>query len=529
MHNAANYLLVPAEEQKSGWFRRQYFRWGKKFNLIDPEYWKWKYGKSWQGGSVYSDVEETWLRLSAVWCCVRLITETIGSLPIAVYRRDSQGNKTKDQNHPVAKLLRAPNELMTPVEFFEAMQMRLVTCGNSYAEITRSVVSGEPISLTPLRSQQVSRVRKDGVRFYRYSYDGKVREIREENMFHLRGFGDGELGLSPIGYAQEQLGLAKAQESYGSKFFENSARPGGYLKVPQFLNPAQRTQMLDVFNNLHQGEPHKLGLLEGGIDYVAAGIPPDEAQFIESRKFSVVEICRIFRTPPHMVFELDRATFSNIENQGIEFTMYTLRPYLTRWEQRINKKLFEAGSDHFAEFNLDGLLRGDSAARTAYYSAALQNGWMNRNEVRAKENMNRIEGGEEYTVQVNLTPLDQLGVPAAPVPAPAARRELLEEALKVLSWKMQPPPQPIEMRQPLNIHLSHPVTMPEQKPVQVDVRVEGAKTDVTLITPPKRAVLTEIISRDPQTLLAKQSIQREIDEEEANALKGNGAHPPEGN
>lgn len=503
MRNAAN-----VEEPQPGWLQKTYLSIGKKFGLLSDDEAKWRYGSSWQPNNRCESQE---LRLATVFSCARLIAEIVGSLPIGVFERTGGGNKNPVETHPAAALLHYPNRWMTPVEFFEASQLPLVLSGNCYSEIARSSVDGiVPVSLTPLRAAGVQVVWRDGQRIYRYSENGGSREIPEENMLHVRGMGDGFTGLTPIGEARNVFELARATEKYGTKFFENSARPGGYLKIPHLLNPEQRKLARSSFEERHQGpeNSHKLMLLEGGMEYQAAGIPPEEAQFIESRKYSVIEICRIFRVPPHLVYELDRATFSNIEELGTEFVSYTLRPYLRHWEQRLNRMLFARGERLFAEFNLEGLLRGNTAARSAFYSTALQNGWMSRNEVRAKENMNAIVGGDEFTVQVNLTPLSQLGQPQ---PAPA--QQPVREALKEFEWRLANDKPPAEVRQPINIHLSTPVTMPEQKPVKVDVRVEGSKTEVTLVTPPRRAVVRRVAEHE-EHFLAQRVTETEVCEDD---------------
>lgn len=223
------------------------------------------------------------------------------------------------------------------------------------------------------------------------------------------------MGLSPLGVQREAMGLAMAAEEFGARMFSNGARPSGVVKIPQWLNPDQRKIARENLNDLYAGleNAHKLMLLEGGMEFDgnAAQIPPEDMQFLQLRQFQVHEICRIYRVPPHMVADLERATFSNIEQMSLEFVTYTLMPWLRRWETSIQRWLFTPGERErlYVRFNVDGLLRADSDGRSKIYSVFLQNGVMNRNEARALENMNIVEGLETYTVQSNMVPLDKIG------------------------------------------------------------------------------------------------------------------------
>lgn len=396
---------------------------GQTFKLTDSEPWRAWNGQTTAAGIIVG--EESAMRLTVVWGCVRLLSETIGSLPLAIYETTKDGNSDSLPEDQLSQLLgERPNNDMTSVEFRESMMVNLVLLGNAYAMIERT--SGFVSALYPMRSATVTpRWLDSGQIVYDFNDRGKVDTLPSEKVFHLKGFGsNGLIGFSPVAYARNAMGLSMATEEYGSKFFAGGARPKGLLKLPTWLKQETREKTkadLRALQNQIEGGDGTL-LLEGGMDYQAISIPPEEAQFLETRRFQLNEICRIFRVPPHMVADLDKATFSNIESQGLEFEKFTLRPYLTRWEQAIKQKLIPVSKrkKQFARFNLDGLLRADSAARAAFYSVMLQNGVFDSNEVRGLENRNSREGADVLRVQVNMTPLDKLGEFPPPPPATVA-------------------------------------------------------------------------------------------------------------
>lgn len=468
---------------------------GQTFKLTDPGPWSDWGGMASLAGKIVG--EESAMRLSVVWGCVRLLSETIGSLPLSIYETSKNGNSEglPDDNYLQIILHDRPNNEMTSVEFREAMMVNLCLLGNAYAMIERS--NGAVSALWPIRASQVTpRFERDRV-VYDFNDRGKVETLPSNKVFHLKGFGaDGLVGYSPISYARNAMGLSMATEDYGSKFFAGGARPKGVLKLPTWLKAETRDKVKADLAKIHQQIEGGDGtlLLEGGMEYQAISIPPEDAQFLETRKFQLNEICRIFRVPPHMVADLDKATFSNIESQGMEFEKFTLRPYLTRWEQAIKQKLIPANKrrDYFARFNLDGLLRADSAARAAFYSVMLQNGVYSSNEVRALENRNSREGCDELRVQVNMTPLDKLGeLPPTPAPLPMAKPEppkrLSEFELKFLE---RPAP---------NIHIS---------PAPVNVRIEPPAPPAP-IPPPRR--IEKTVVRNEETGLVERIIEQESD------------------
>lgn len=298
---------------------------------------------------------------------------------------------------------------MSSFVFRTVLMGSLLTLGPAFAEIIRNG-RGEVVSLWPIPAARV-RIKNDGVKL---SYVVRMNDNREVSLqpsevLHIMGLTlDGFTALSPIAYARESIGLGIAATEYGSRFFSNDATPGFVLVHPNKLSKEASTRLAETWNAAHQGSSaaRKTAVLEEGLKPERIGIPPEDSQFLETRKFQVEEIARIFRIPPHMIAALDRATFSNIEHQGLEFVVHTLRPWLVAWEQEINRKFFPKG-DYFAEFLVDGLLRGDVASRFSAYATAVTNGWFSPNDVRRLENMNPIDGGDQYFRPLNMTPITE--------------------------------------------------------------------------------------------------------------------------
>jgi HK97 family phage portal protein len=358
---------------------------------------------------------DTAMQLSTVWSCVRLISETVATLPLAIYSRDASGGKTPAIAHPIYALLHdAPNADQTAAEFWESVCASLCLWGNAFAEIARQ--GGRVIALTPLRPDmmQVERT-KEGVLRYIHSEFGQKRILAEEDVFHVRGFGvGGELGLSPIAYARHSLGLAMAIDEAAAKLFANGMLASGILTSEGVLKPDQRAQLNRIMETYKASRnAGKLMILEAGLTYEPLQLSPEDSQMLAARSFSVEEICRWFRVPPFMVGHTTKSTSwgTGLEQQMIGFLTFSLRPYLTRIEQSIKRKLITPAerATLFAEFSLEGLLRADSAARAAFYSQMAQNGIYTRNEIRAKENLRSMAGGDQLTVQSNLIPVARLG------------------------------------------------------------------------------------------------------------------------
>jgi len=366
------------------------------------------------GGSTDSGVavsEESSLKFSAVFASVRVIAETIASLPLFVYKRTDQG-KDKAPMHPVYSLLKEePNGEMTAFVFREVMMTHVLLWGNAYAFIDRNGAD-RPIALLPLAPDRTFAQRQNGELFYVTHVDGVARVLNKNDVFHVPGLGfDGLKGLSGIQMARQSIGLAIAAEEFGARFFGNGANIGGVLEHPGKISLEAAKNISESWQAAHSGlkNSHKVALLEEGIKWTQTGIPNQDAQYIETRKFQINEIARIFRVPPHMIGDLDRATFSNVEQQAIDFVIHTIRPWLVRLEQEYNRKLFRDSEKGriFAEHKLDGLLRGDVATRTEAYVKARQNGWLSANEIREMENLNKIDGGDEFLIPLNMTAAGQ--------------------------------------------------------------------------------------------------------------------------
>lgn len=378
--------------------------WGNTYSFL--------FGSTTSGKTVN---ERTAIQTSAVYACVRILAETIASLPLQTYRYTENG-KEKATDHRLYFLLHdEPNPEMTSFVFRETLMGHLLLWGNAYAQIIRDG-RGKVIALYPLMPDKMSVERNDkGDIYYIYSKEGQGYPLRDDEVLHIPGLGfDGLIGYSPIAMAKNSIGMAIATEEYGAKFFANGASPGGVLMYPGVVKDPQRVR--DSWNSVYQGNDnsHKVAVLEEGMKFQSIGIPPEQAQFLETRKFQIEEICRIYRVPPHLVASLDKATFSNIESQNISFVVHTIRPWLVRLEQSFQRTLIlpSEKKEYFIRFTVEGLLRGDFASRTQGYSTAIQNGWMSPNDVRELENMNPIpveEGGSTYMVNGNMLKLKDVG------------------------------------------------------------------------------------------------------------------------
>nr|WP_245330900.1 phage portal protein [Acetoanaerobium pronyense] len=359
--------------------------------------------------------ERTALQTTAVYACVRILAETLASLPLHVYRHTENG-KEKAKDSQVYRLLHdEPNPEMTSFVFRETLMSHLLLWGNAYSQIIRDG-RGKLVALYPLLPDKMEVDRTaTGEIFYEYQSDkGKV-VLRKEEVLHILGLGfDGVKGQSPIAMAKNAIGMAIATEEYGAKFFSNGANPGGVLEHPGVVKDPKRVR--DSWNAVYQGSSnaHRVAVLEEGMKFTPIGIPPEQAQFIATRKFQINEIARIFRIPPHMIGDLEKSSFSNIEQQSLEFVKYTLDPWVVRWEMALQKSLLTLSEkeEYFIKFNVDGLLRGDYKSRMEGYSVGRQNGWLSANDIRELENLNRIPeelGGDLYLINGNMTKLEDAG------------------------------------------------------------------------------------------------------------------------
>lgn len=352
--------------------------------------------------------EATAMRSTAVMACVRILAETVASLPIPVYKRLQRGKSRV--SHQVGELLgHSPNPYMTAFTFRETMMTHILLWGNCYAEIEYDA-EGNIVALWPIPPGRVEhRETAAGDPFFRINLsNGKQKDIPFYAMLHVPGLSfDGRKGISVISWARQSIELALATESFGKEFFDNGTNVGAVVTTPNQISDTAferlKKSLQDTYSGL--GKAHRMMLLEEGMTFAKNTIPPNDAQFLETRKFQTLEIARIFRVPPHMLADLERATFSNIEQQGIDFVTHTVRPWLVRFEQSLNRKLFTQAEQKkfFAEFLVEGLLRGETKARYEAYNIARNGGWLSVNEIREKENLNPIDGGDEYLRPLNMT------------------------------------------------------------------------------------------------------------------------------
>ena len=370
--------------------------------------------------------ERSAMQMTAVYCCVRILSEAVASLPLQFYRYTDDGGKEKAVEHPLYFLLHdEPNPEMTSFIFRETLMTHLLLWGNAYSQIIRNG-KGEVIALYPLMPDRMKVKRdSDGRIYYEYTvYDsddvegrkgtdkaGRTVKLQPSDVLHIPGLGfDGLVGYSPIAMAKNAIGLAIATEEYGSKFFANGAAPSGVLEHPGTIKDPSKVRESWQATFGGSGNANKIAVLEEGMKYTPISISPEQAQFLETRKFQIDEIARIFRVPPHMIGDLEKSSFNNIEQQSLEFVKYTLDPWVSRWEQAMVRALLtpDEKKKYFFKFNVDGLLRGDYQSRMSGYATARQNGWMSANDIRELEQMDRIpaeEGGDLYLVNGNMIPI----------------------------------------------------------------------------------------------------------------------------
>lgn len=362
---------------------------------------------------------EAAMQLSAVFACVRVCSETLGSLPLVVYRRLPDGGKERANDHPLYKLLHdRPNIWQSSMEFVEMMQAHLELRGNGFSLI-KPGPTGAIDQLIPLHPDRVNVYRLPNGRL-RYQvrdwYDGAVRNYAMEEIFHLRGMSsDGMVGMGPIAVQREVIGTALALQEYSARFFANDAQPRGLLEHPGKLAPEVYQRLKNSWQESQTGaNRHKAAILEEGLKYTPISLNNKDSQFLEARQFSRSDICGFFRVPPHKIGDLSKSAFSNIEQQSIEFVTDNQRPRAVRWERRIQLDLLDPlelndGEEYFAEFLMDALIRGDIKSRYDAYGIARTNGWLSVNEIRRKENENPIKGGDEYLRPLNMVPVGTPG------------------------------------------------------------------------------------------------------------------------
>ena len=393
----------------------------KPTNSYDSPSYTYFFGRANSGKRV---TDRTALQHIAVYACVRVLSEAIAQLPLHVYKYNDKG-KERVLQHPLYFLLHdQPNPEMTSFVFRETLMSHLLIYGNAYAQIIRNG-RGDVIGLYPLMpdKMKVDRDEKNRLIYIYSRYDEANPNLKEQgdivlyadNVLHIPGLGyDGLVGYSPIALAKNAIGISIACEDYGASFFGNNANPSGVLEHPGVIkNP---DKLRDAWHRAYGGRnAHKVAVLEEGVKFTPISIPNNEAQFLETRKFQIEEIARMYRVPLHMIGDLDHATFSNVEHLSLDFVKYSLDPWIVRWEQSLQKALLSDSEKgrYFIKFNVDGLLRGDYASRMQGYSIGIQNGFLCPNDVRELEDMNLIpeeKGGFTYMVNGSMSRLCDAGI-----------------------------------------------------------------------------------------------------------------------
>jgi HK97 family phage portal protein len=370
----------------------------------------WSFG----GGASASGIivnPQTAMQSAAVYSAVKVLSESVGMLPINLYRKEQNGSRTLMAQHPLQRLLHdQPNEWQTSVEFWEMLVLSLNLRGNAYAYVNRAS-SGRVVELLPLHPDMVRVEMQAGfqLRYQITMPDGTFRHMAPGEILHIRGLTlNGWMGISPISYARESIGLSLATEKFGGQLFRNGAKMGGVLEHPGKLSDEAYKRIKTSFDEATSGEnAHKTALLEEGMKFSKISMTADDSQFLETRKYQRSEIAAIFRVPPHMIGDLEKATFSNIEQQSLDFVNGSLMPWLVRIEKAIKRDLMtpQEKTSLTAKFNVAGLLRGDASSRSALYHSGIWDGWMTRNEARASES----------ELGIVLNPLDGLDLPLMPL------------------------------------------------------------------------------------------------------------------
>jgi HK97 family phage portal protein len=411
---------------------------------------------------------ETAMQISAVYACVRVLAESIASLPVKLYGRGIRGNKIPRDDHPLYPVLHhRPTAWQTSYDWRSTLQGWVALRGRAFCRI---VTEGRSFAdrLVPLRPDRMVLQEQlgDGRLAYRYHDDkGGTEILFSDELFRLNGLSsDGFEGLSPVTVARRAFGIAAATEEHGARLFQNGAKPGGLLETDAQLSDAARKNLRESWAAMHQGVSNssRVAILEEGLKWHSVSMTPEDSQFLETRRFQVQDVARWFRVPLHLLGDLERSTHSNIEAQQIDFVVHTLRPWLVNWEQSIKRDLLplERDADVYAEFSVDGLLRGDSQARATLYQRGINDGWMTRNEVRAKENLDDLPGLDRPLLPLNIATVDDQGnienpnmdAAAEPMPAPepqnarfqrmieaAANRSITRETKAIEgAWKRDP-------------------------------------------------------------------------------------------
>ncbi len=377
---------------------------------------------------------ESALQCSAFLACVRVISESVASLPLHLYRRLPTGGKERAPELPLYRLLhRQPNPWQTSMEFREQMTALYLMYGQSFAEIRPDGRSGSAATLWPLHPSRMEvQPLEDGRLRYLYREPGSnvQRAYTQEQIFHVRWLSlDGINGALPVQLSRDAIGLARALEMHGATYFGNGARPGIVLESDNAIPPEAAERLREQWERMHRGPDRafRTAVLPNGVKAHELSGSNEAAQFLETRQHQVIEVCRMFRMPPHMIQDLTRSTYSNIEVQGTEFVQHCLLPHCRRWEAAIARDLIQDDDTYFAEHSLTALLRGDSSARAGYYREMLNIGVLSVNEIRELENLNPIgPEGDQRFMQMNMATLEQIAA-GQNQPEPAAQAEPMAE------------------------------------------------------------------------------------------------------
>tara|TARA_R110002020_G_scaffold25500_2_gene82956 strand:+ start:312 stop:1499 length:1188 start_codon:yes stop_codon:yes gene_type:complete len=355
------------------------------------------------------------LTLTSVWCAIRLLSESVSALPVTVFTKKDNGDKIQDVKSPIYNLVKfKPNFYQNKVTFFEYIMLSILIEGNSYVQIIRNN-SGTPTQLIPLNPDDVTVVINNYELYYQIN---ESNVLDSSDVLHFKTLtDDGITGINPIDQCSNALKWSESLEKFGVTFFDNGAKPSSILQTDRALSDAALNRLKSSFNNNYGKlkNSNSTIVLEEGLTFKPISISPDQAQFLSSRQFSIEEVARIFNVAPHLLKDLSKSSFNNIEMQSQEFLTYTLMPYINRIETELNLKLFRTNElgKTFVEFNVNGLLRGDVKSRNEAYRTAVQNGYMSINEIRNKENLNSIEGGDKHFMQMNMTTIEKIGTDAS--------------------------------------------------------------------------------------------------------------------
>ena len=355
---------------------------------------------------------ETALTFSAVWAAMRLLSESISTLPVGVFRRENNGDNI-EVNSDLSFLVKyQPNTYQNKITFYEKIIMDMLSDGNSYVQIVRNR-NGRVLELLPLNYGDVETYTLDNKLYYSDDKSGQTHD--SENILHFKMITgpDGITGLSPIEQCKNAIGWGMDVQTYSSTFFRNGGKLSGILESDRALSEQAIDRLRNSFNKNYGtlSGSNQTAVLEEGLKYKSISVTPDQAQFLASRQFSIQEVARIFGLPPHLLKDLSASSFNNIEMQSQEFVSYSLMPYISKIELEMSLKLFRRNNigREYIKFNVNGLLRGNVKDRADYYKTAITNGWMSINEVRQKEDLNKIDSGDENYLQMNMTTINKIG------------------------------------------------------------------------------------------------------------------------